>query len=35
MLEDAKHPKLGVQGCPVLVSLNERVLGVYLPDIKL
>lgn len=35
MLEDAKHPKLGVRGCPVLVSLNERVLGVYLPDIKL
>ncbi len=29
MLQDARNPKLNAYGFPVLVSLNDRVLGVY------
>ncbi len=35
MLEDAKDPKLNAYGRPVLVSLNDRLLGVYIPDMRL
>jgi hypothetical protein len=34
MLEDARNPKLMAYGSPVLVSLNDRVVRVYLPAIK-
>ena len=34
MLQDAQNPKLNAYGFPVLVSLNDRVLGVYSPAIQ-
>ena len=34
MLEDAKNPKLNAYGRSVLVSLNYRLLGVYVPAVK-
>ncbi len=34
MLEDAKNPKLNAYGHPVLVSLNEQLVGVYIPAVK-
>ena len=34
MVQDAQNPKLNAYGRPVLVSLNDRVLGVYSPAIQ-
>jgi hypothetical protein len=34
MLEDAKNPKLMAYGSPVIVSLNDRLLGVYVPALQ-